>query len=75
MKNDVVYILAKGDNLEAFGNLKSLVSKIGAQPKYSSIWRALDKHGKAQYGDVVIRRAYVVRAPYKKANSLPTKAV
>ena len=65
MRKDVVYLLVKGEKIQAFGNLKTLVDSIGLPEKYSTIWRKLTTgKGRCEFGDYQIKRVSIRRAPY-----------
>ena len=65
MKRDLVYILIDEDKVQAFGNLKTLLSQIKAEDKYSTVWRLLDRgKGVAEFGAFRIIKTPVERAPY-----------
>ena len=67
MKKDLVFILTDGDEVQAFGNLKTLLESIHAADKYSTVWRLLKAgNGSAEFGAFSIHREPVVRAPFTK---------
>ena len=65
MKRDLVYILIDGEDVQAFGNLKTLLETILASEKYSTVWRSLEAgNGRARFGSYTIERTPVIRAPF-----------
>lgn len=65
MKKDLVYLLIDGKDVQAFGNLKTLLETIRLDGKYSTIWRKLERgDGEAEFGPYVIKRTPVMRAPF-----------
>lgn len=65
MKKDVIYILVDGEEVQPFGNLKTLLESIRSQNKYSTVWRKLKAgDGRAEIGVYKIHRSEVIRAPF-----------
>jgi hypothetical protein len=70
MRNDLVYILSKGNPEEAFGNLKTLVDYLGVSSKYSTIWRRVRAgKGRAIFDGWQITRLHIKRAPYSNIHN------
>jgi len=65
MKRDLIYILRDGENIRAFGNLKTLLESILAANQYSTVWRLLEAgKGAAEFGAFSIHRLPVHRAEF-----------
>ena len=66
-KRDLCYVLIDEGKVRTFGNLKTLLSAIKAEDKYSTVWRMLDRGGgDAEFGAFRIIKTPVERAPYAK---------
>ena len=65
MKRDLVYLLIDGEEVQAFGNLKTLLESIKEPKRYSTVLRKLKaRGGSVDLGPYTIKRAHVVRAPF-----------
>lgn len=65
MSRDLIFNLIDGDNVQPFGNLKTLLEAIHLGDKYSTVWRLLKSgDGRAEFGPYIIYRSEVIRAPF-----------